>query len=254
MGALGWVCHQCIIPEFDNGPDSGDILPSDRDAEPSVGRPPSPRADQKIRTLFVYKTGVEGADLPGNGLGGCRVEIRGFDKDDVGYFFIQTMAEGLAGGAEGLGAFILADLHVKTFLPRDHRPYLQKIEIAFLHGSAHIAGSAHIDGKFDLNRAAHACSAKIQQFGQEGRQGELVVFKHLAKGQNQRALMGAVTDSVLLRDIGAAKGFYRQVREGVGEVPDLQVGLPVEQEGGCISSHLKGIKFSLTVGQDVVDR
>ena len=120
MGSLGRVGMDLGVHRFHDGAHSADVRPADRNAQPAVGRAPSPGADQDIFAVPLDKRCVDAGDLAGHSDGPGGIEGFRIDENQVGHAGVGHVAQRVLGDADGPGSVGSGDLHGQHLFPGAH--------------------------------------------------------------------------------------------------------------------------------------
>ena len=97
MGALGRLNIQQWAYGFNDGTDTADIRPTNRNTQPSVRRTPTPWSQQQVLAILVQHFAVEPTQLSCHINSESRIKGIRLNVHDVGDFTDFAVSEGLCG-------------------------------------------------------------------------------------------------------------------------------------------------------------
>ena len=93
--ALGRICFDFLISEFNDRANAGNVLPRHGDAKPSIGRTPPPGSDEQVGAVFLGESPVDFVYFLCDGQSGFRFEICRFDINDIRDLLVLPISQSL---------------------------------------------------------------------------------------------------------------------------------------------------------------
>ncbi len=162
------------------------MAPVDRNAEPSVRRPPSSETDENAATAFGGELLVDLSDFPCDFDAASGVETVGIDIDEVVDLLEDAVSHRLIRGDEDPVGVHVRGRYLHGFPAYYHRTDLQEIELC----GALIPGAADIEGELDFHVGAEACLAELQKVDEDFRERRYAVLENVRERDDAGSLHG----------------------------------------------------------------